>query len=143
MANTVLTYDPKQFSMICGDKIIGGFADDDFIEVERDEDAFSKKAGVDGIVTRAKNNVRMGKITIRIMQSSPSNDDLTAFAKLDEATPPAGSFAATARDGSGRSAFSAQTAWIKKLPKTVFKKDIEMREWVIDCGSLDVSIGGN
>lgn len=143
MSNNVLTYDPKQFSLICGDKIIGGFADDDFVEVERDEDAFSKKAGVDGIVTRAKNNVQMGKITIRLQMSSPSNDDLTAFALLDQATPPAGQFSITAKDGSGRSVFSSQTAWVKKLPKTTFKKDVEMREWVIDCGSLQIFVGGN
>lgn len=138
----MLQYDPKQVTLIVGGKIISGFADDDFIEVERDEDAFSKKTGVDGETTRAKNNMRSGHIIVRLMQSSSSNDDLSDFALLDEKDM-SGAGAVLCKDGSGRSVFSAQSGWIKKLPKATFKKDVEMREWTIDCDSLDIFVGGN
>lgn len=143
MANTVLAYDPKAFVMICGGDVISGFADDSFVEVERDDDAYFKKTGVDGITTRAKNNVYTGKITIRLHQSSASNDVLSNFATLDQNSPPTGEFAVLAKDGSGRSVFSSQTAWVKKFPKVTFKKDIEVYEWIIETGQLQVFVGGN
>lgn len=143
MANTVFQYDPKAFSMICGGNVISGFADDSFVEVERDEDAASKKTGVDGQVTRAMIRMYTGKITIRLMQSSASNDALTSFALLDQNVPPAGTFSILAKDESGRSVFSSQTAWVKKFPKVTYKKDVEVWEWVIECGQLNIFIGGN
>lgn len=138
----MLQYDPKLVSLIVGKFIMTGFADDDFIEVERDEDAFSKKTGVDGITTRAKNNNRAGKITFRLMQSSSSNDDLTSLV-LDDENDMSGAVPVLCKDGSGRSVFSCDAAWVKKFPKYGLKKDVEIREWVIDCSALDTFIGGN
>jgi hypothetical protein len=143
MANNVLQYDPKNFTMICGPNVISGFADDSFVEVERYDDAFTMKTGVDGVTTRAKNSMYAGKITIRLMQSSASNDALSNFALLDQQDPPTGSFAILAKDTLGRSVFSAQTAWVKKFPKSEWKKDVNTVEWVLDCGSpLQIFIGG-
>lgn len=138
----VFTYDPKQFTMIVGGAIMSGFADDDFVEVERDEDAFSKKVGVDGEVTRAKTNNKAGKITIRLMQSSSSNDELSAFALLDEASNK-GVVPVLARDASGRSVFASDSGWVRKFPKATYKKGVNVMEWVIDTGSLDIFEGGN
>jgi hypothetical protein len=143
MANpTVFTYDPKQYSTIVGGNIITGFSDDDFVEIERDEDAFTKKVGVDGEITRAKSNNRAGHIILRIMQSSSSNDALSALAAADEATN-AGAVPALAKDVSGRSAFATDVCWVKKYPKTVWKKGVAFWEWTLDCGNLEIFIGGN
>jgi hypothetical protein len=139
---SVFQYDPKAFSMIVGGKIITGFSDDDFVEVEREEDAWMKKVGVDGEVTRAKSNNRSGHITLRIMQSSSSNDDLSAFALLDEASN-GGAVPVLAKDGSGRSLFATDAGWVKKFPKATWKKGVAFYEWVIDTGNLDIFIGGN
>lgn len=138
----VLQYDPKQFSLIIGGNIISGFADDDYIEVERDTDAFSKKVGVDGIVTRAKNNDRSGHVIIRIMQSSSSNNALSTLALADEKNM-SGSVPVLCKDGSGFSVFSSLAGWVKKFPKTSWKKEVTMWEWTIDCAALDIFIGGN
>ena len=137
----VFQYDPKAYSLIVGGNIITGFADDDFIEIERDEDAFTKKTGVDGITTRAKNNNRSGHVIIRIMQSSSSNDALTALALADEASM-GGAVAVLCKDGSGRSAFSSVSGWVKKFPKTAWKKDVNFWEWTIDCVALNIFVGG-
>jgi C4-type Zn-finger protein len=141
-ANVVLQYDPKAFSLILGGNIISGFADDSFVSVERDMEAFTKKTGVDGITTRAKNNVQTGKVTIRLMQSSASNDVLSNLALLDEASS-GGIVPLTAKDGSGRSIFSSESAWVQKMAKSEWKKDTNENEWVIDCGALAVFVGGN
>lgn len=139
---SVRNYDPKAVSLVIGSLVIGGYADDDFIDVERDDDAYSKKTGVDGETTRAKNNVTSGKITIKLMQSSTSNDDLTALAAADELDTMDGIRAVTCRDLSGRSVFSGD-GWIKKFPKQTFKKDVNTVEWVIDMANLKMNIGSN
>lgn len=141
-APTVLTYDPSQFSMIVGAQIASGFADDTMIEVERDEDAYSKKVGTDGEVTRGKNNNRTGKVRIYLMQSSGFNDYLTSLALLDEASN-SGGVPVLAKDTSGRSAFATDFAWVKKFPKAVFKKGVEVWMWEMDCGNITIFMGGN
>lgn len=138
----VLQYDPKAVSLIVGGHIITGFSDDDFIEVERSEDAYSKKTGVDGITTRARNNDRTGKLTIRLMQSSSSNDDLSNLALLDEKDN-SGAVPVLAKDTLGRTVFSSEAGWVMKFPKTGYKKDVASWEWIIETTALDVFIGGN
>lgn len=139
---TVLTYDPKQFSLICGGKIIHGFADGSSIEVERNEQAFNLKVGVDGEGTRAKSNNRSAKITVHLMQSSSSNDDLSAFAAADELSN-TGIFPVIAKDGSGRSLFAAVTAWVMKYPKSDFAREAGERVWVLETNDMDFFVGGN
>lgn len=139
---SVLQYDPKKFTMIVGGKIITGFSDGTFVEVERDEDGWMKKIGVDGQITRVRNSNRAGHIVITIMQSSTSNDDLSTFAALDEAAG-TGTFPVLAKDSSGRSLFASDTGWVKKYPKTDYQKDIVAWVWTIDCGNLDIFVGGN
>lgn len=138
----VFTFDPKAFTLIVGGAIMSGFADDDFIELERDEDMWMKKTGVDGEVTRGKSNNRAGHIIIRLMQSSSSNDALSTLALTDEATN-AGAVPILAKDGTGRSVFATDQGWVKKFPKTTWKKGVAFWEWTLDCGNLTMFIGGN
>ena len=139
---SVLQFDPALFTVIIAGKIISGFADDDFIEIERDEDMWTKKVGVDGEVTRAKSNNRAGKVTIHLMQSSMSNDDLSTLALIDEASN-AGVGVLLCKDQSGRSVFASDSCWVKKFPKANYKKGVNTVEWQIDTGVLVVYQGGN
>lgn len=146
--SAVLTYDPRNLAVVITPATTGataltisGFSDDDMIEVDRDVDAWMKKVGVDGQVTRSRQGDLAAKITLKLMQSSSSNDDLTGLVAADEAVPPAGAFQIAFRDPSGRSVFRA-AGWIKKPAKATFKKDAEIREWVIDCATMDAA-GGN
>lgn len=138
----VKTYDPKQVSMIVGTKIISGFSDNTYIQVERNEQAYNLKVGVDGEGTRAKSNNRSGKITITLMQSSPSNDDLSAIAALDEATN-AGVVPVLMKDGSGTTVCAATTAWIQKYPNAELAKEVGTRAWVLETDDIEILIGGN
>jgi hypothetical protein len=142
VSGTVLTYDPKKFSLAIGGYIMGGFADDDYVTVERDEDAYKKYVGVSGEVARVKNLNRAGHIVLRLMQSSDSNDALSLLAVLDEAAD-LGAVPVLARDHSGRSLFAAAFCWVKKFPKAVWKKDVALWEWSLDTTSLTVYTGGN
>ena len=67
-------------SLIFGAIDISGLTNGVFISVERDTDAFTKVVGADGEGMRSKSNDKSATITITLMQSSSSNDALSAIA---------------------------------------------------------------
>lgn len=138
----VLTYDPNEISVIVGGKIMSGFADGTFVKFMRNEQAFNLKVGVDGIGTRAKTNNKSGKLEITLMQSSPSNDDLTAFTLADELNNQ-GVVPILLKDSNGTTLISAATAWVQKFPDTEFAKEVTTRVWTIETDSANVFVGGN
>lgn len=141
MASNVFTYDPAAVHLTVGGLLIGGFAEDEFIEVERDADAYTKFVGAGGEVARIKNANRAGKVVVRLMMSSPSNDEFSALAELDEFAD-LGAVPILLRDQNGFTLWSSVYCWVKKLPKTVWKKDVEVREWTLDTGRLLGFVGG-
>ncbi len=138
----VKTFDPALFSMIVGGKIMSGFGDGTFIKLTMNEQAFSLKVGVDGEGTRAKSNNRSGRFEITLMQSSQSNDDLSAFATADQLSN-SGAVPVLMKDGSGRTVAQATTAWVQKLPDTEFSKDPTTRTWILESDEINAFIGGN
>lgn len=138
----VKDFDPNQTSMIVGGKIISGFMDGTYINAERNEQAFNLKVGVTGEGARSKNNNRSGKYTITLMQSSASNDDLSAFALADEANS-GGAVPVLLKDGSGRTVSSAVTGWVQKLADVELNKEIVGRKWIIETDELILFVGGN
>ncbi len=136
------TYDPRKVKVLWGGVELTGFGPDSMIEIDRDEASFTKKAGVDGEVTRTRNNVSTGKVKITLMQSSSSNDILSAALALDESTG-AGVLPLLITDLSGRTVDFVPDAWIEKPPTQKFGKEIDTREWSIDCGSFTPFVGGN
>jgi hypothetical protein len=138
----VKTYDPKQVAVIVGGKILHGFGDGTFIVAERNEQAFNLKVGVDGEGTRAKSNNKSGKVTLTLMQSSGSNDDLSAFAVADELSN-SGAVPLLIQDHSGRTLCTALTAWIQKYANAEFAKEVSTRSWVLETDELVIFDGGN
>ena len=140
--NSVATYDPGQVIVLVNAVPLSGFSDDGMIEAEREEDTFIKKVGVDGFTSRARNRNKSGEITITLQQTSPSNDHLSALAILDEQTG-RGVVPVLIKDLSGRSVLASAFAWVRKPPASAFAKEVEDREWILDCASLDIFTGGN
>lgn len=138
----VKTFDPKQVQMIIGGNQIAGFADGEFINVERDENTFSKVVGADGEVSRAKSNNRSGILTLTLLQTSASNDILSAIMIADELTN-SGIIPIYIKDSLGTSTLFSGEGWVQKPPAFTADKEIGNREWVIDLASVDVFIGGN
>lgn len=135
------TYDPQKVTVSVANITITGYATGSFVKVSRDEDAFVKTVGADGLVARTRNANRAGSIEVTLLQSSPSNDALSALALLDE-TSGTGVGAAQVKDVSGTSIASAQNAWVKKLPDMERGKELGEVTWVIDCDLLNVTVGG-
>ena len=139
---SVKTYDPKNVSISLNGIPLNGFADGTFLTVEREEDAFNKTVGSDGIVSRAKSNNRSGMATLTLSQTSPSNDVLSSIALADELdNAGVGSF--VVKDQLGTTKVFAGTAWVRKIASPSFGKEIENREWVIDLAQVDIFTGGN
>jgi hypothetical protein len=139
---SVKHYDPKKVSVIYGSQIITGFADGDFVTVERNEDAFSLLVGADGESTRSKNSNKSGKVTLRLLSSSASNDYLSEMQLADELSGNAPS-GLMIKDTFGTSIATAATAWITKQPSSAYGKEAGTREWVIETDELIQFTGGN
>lgn len=136
------TYASNLVQLIFKGVPITGFMDDSFLDVERNADSFALLVGADGEVARAAQADKSGKITFRLLQTSASNDFLSAALVVDEATN-ANQGPVMVKDGSGRSVGASSEAWIVKPAKKVYAKGIEGREWVIECGKLIVNVAGN
>lgn len=135
------TYDSCEVIVSVGGQPLTGFAQSSKVTVERDEDAFTKYIGVDGEVSRSKNCNKAGTVTITLAQTSPSNDLLSELALNDEAAN-SGVVPILIRDLNGTTLATAPDAWVRKLPSAEFGKEIGEREWVFDCGRLNLFVGG-
>lgn len=136
------TYDPKNVSLIVGGVTIKGYADGTFINAERNEQAFNLKVGASGEGARAKSNNKSGKVTITLLQTSSSNDSLTAFAAADELSN-TGVVPILIRDNSGRTLITALSSWVQKYANSEFGKEISNRVWIIETDELNIFVGGN
>jgi hypothetical protein len=139
---SVKTYDPAQVQVIFAGIPITGFADGSFVKVYRHNPMWSTKVGADGEGARAKSNDKSGAVEVTLMQSSSSNDLLSAQAKLDELSGD-GVGPAMVKDASGTTLHSAESAWIEKPADSEFGKETGDRTWIIQTDNLDMFVGGN
>jgi len=139
---SVKTYNPADVTLIFAGIPIEGIADGTFINVARDNPSYNKNIGSDGEGVRAKSNDKSGTITLTLMQSSLSNDALSALSILDEASGDGvGPF--LMKDNSGRTLCAAETCWLQKPSDVEFAREATTREWVFETDLLDMFVGGN
>ena len=137
-------YDPADVIVTVGHNDLEGFAPGSFVTITYNADAFATVVGARGDVTRSKSSNRTARVTVRLMQTSPSNDLLSTIHNLDLSSPNgAGVFTLAIRDSAtGRSVYAAVSAWIVKFPDTNFDATDTPREWVIETDRLESFIGG-
>jgi hypothetical protein len=122
--------------------IINGFAKDTFIEVERDENIFTKYTGALGDVCRSKSLNKGGKVTITLMDAAPINDLLYQFCALDEFD--SDSYGTLQIDDlNGKTRCHAEIAWVMKWPKVTRGAELGTIQWEFDCAGLEIIPGGN
>lgn len=142
MATAIKTYAPDKVTVVFGGAILTGYAEDSFIKIEMSTEAFTMHVGGDGEVSRTRNVDRTGKVTVKLKQTSDSNDILSAFYTAD-ITSLQGYLPVIVKDNAGRTVAAGSSAWIQKLPDTEFGKEIGEREWIIDVADLNYFVGGN
>jgi hypothetical protein len=137
-------YDPAKVLITLGNDLLSGYADGTFLNVEQNEDSYTLQMGTDGEGTRTRTNNESARITVTLMQSSASNDVLSALHELDKAIGfGAGCVPLLIKDFSGRSIFSAEKAWIVKPPSSEFGREATGREWMIETDKLIGFTAGN
>ena len=151
MASTrTSTYSPSDVSVVISQSssglvhVVGGYADDSHINVERDSETFEHHTGVDNVATRIYKANTSGKITLSLSQGSASNDILSGIYRNDsESRNSSGLFSITVKDGSGRSVAFAQEAYIGVVPNSQYGNSLNNRDWVIRATRMTDYIGGN
>jgi hypothetical protein len=137
-----LTYSASQVIIIVNGVPMTGYADGDFCKVEYTADPFKMYIGADGSTARSRNADHSGSIEITLMQTSPSNDILSAQAEADWLLG-IGVGSAMVKDLKGSAIWSAMECWVRKPSPTAYGKEITTRTWVLDVPYLVGHIGGD
>lgn len=137
-------YDADQISInIAGIPIIGGFADGEFLRIEKETDDFTDVVGTVGEVTRSKTKDGRATVTVILMQTADSNAVLAALSQVDRNAPNgAGVGAFLVRDRQGTSLYEADEIWIMKSPDATFDREATSREWICRVANLRDFTGG-
>lgn len=138
----VKTYNSEEVQVIIGTRRIRGLAEGSFVSIDREADTFSKSVGSDGEVSRSKTNNRSGTISITLQNTSEDNAYLMGLHNTDENSG-AGIVPAKVIDKNGTYVAIATESWIQKPATSEFSNEITTRQWVVACGNLDLSGGGN
>jgi hypothetical protein len=138
----ITTYDPKQVVVSFLGNLLTGYAGGSFVTAQRSADSFTLHVGADGEAVRTRSSNRSGTVTVKLVQTSPSNDVLAAAAAGDEL---AGSGVGPlfVKDLGGRTLVAAQNAWVKKPAVVDFGADVADREWTLETDELLVFPAGN
>lgn len=134
-------YDPSRVVVTFRGVVLRGFAEGTFFSLERDEETFEKSYGATGDVTRVRKRKRGGRGTATLQQASPTNDDLSAIALLDEQSG-LGYGPLMVKDLNGTTLASAAIAWLVQPAAISFADGAESREWMIDCAAVSMTVGG-
>lgn len=137
-------YDSNQVSLnVAGIPIQSGFAEGEICRIVMEEDAFKVYTGADGSKSRSATHDRGARIEIRLAQTSPTNDALSALLNSDLNAPNgAGVGAFECADLQGTSLHWASKCWIEKNPDVVFEREVKERVWKIYAADMHNFTGG-
>jgi Bacteriophage KPP10, Structural protein ORF10 len=137
-------FDPSQFNIVLGGVTMQGFSESAMAKFEFDGESMSDVVGVDGEVSRSQNMDRRAKVTVSLMQTSSTNDLLSAMYLAGRASQNGSDVVAfRMEDLNGRLVIGGAEAWIQDTPKPSYGKSASEYEWVIRVANCDAFFGGN
>lgn len=137
------TYSPDEVSiLIAGVVPVEGVVDDTFISVSKSSPAISSTRTPDGMISRVHTEDKTYDISLTLMQSSPTNDVLTALWSLDDITR-RGKFPLFIKDGTGSTFIFSTSAWIEQIPEVTYGTSALVRTWTIKASNCTINVGGN
>ncbi len=139
---TVKNWDPARIRITFAGAPISGFADGAFVTARRRNPTWTMVSGADGETARSKSNDKTGEVVITLLQSSQSNDILSAQALLDELTGN-GVSPLLIQDLNGTTLLQEETAFVQQPADVTLAKEIEAREWTLLCSRLNMTVGGS
>lgn len=132
----MMTYNPAFVKVALGTHAVTGYAEDSFIVVEPLGDGVTSKAGCDGEIVRSVDPNNRFSVKISLLASSPTNRFLMQKYWQDKKDG-SGSFPVLVKDITGGDRFSADTAWVTKVPSNTKGKEAANREWTLETGQAD------
>jgi hypothetical protein len=139
----VKTYDPKKIDIIFAGIRIGGFADGTFLKIAPKSPRFTSKSGVDGEVTRSRMHDTRRDVEFTLMQTSETNDRLSAVFKADvDSVNGEGVGAFMVQDRNGSTLIEG-TAYITTDPDAEFAGEAGPRVWKLELVEGSATHGGN
>lgn len=137
-------FDPSDFHIVFAGAKIDGFSEDSMCSFEFDSESFGDVVGVTGEVSRSKNMDRRAKLTIKLMQTSDSNDLFSAVYTSSRLGSNGADIAALrVEDLNGRLVISGPECWIMDTPKAEYGKTASAYEWVIRIANAEAFFGGS
>lgn len=129
------TYDPKDVSVVVNGRVITGFADGTFINASKETENYIPHVGAQGEVSRAVNANPLGKITLTLKSTSPSNSEMNRLAKSKAIFP-----ARVIDRNDGSLAAGGSECWVEKPANIEYGAEVTSREWVIVVADYDVNM---
>jgi hypothetical protein len=136
------TYDPSKIVVTWNGVRMRGYAQGEFVKVEPNADLYNTVVGAGGQVARSRNPDESGKVTVTLLATSATNDEMTAKVQADRRTN-TGWGPLMIKDLLGNTLVAASRAWIERLPDVGMSGEVGTRAWVIRCAELSVVVGGN
>ena len=140
MANN--TYSPEDVVVSVNGVNISGFMSGTFISASREVDTFTKLVGNDGEVTRTKSANKSGQVELTLLQTSYSNDILSALQIADEVSS-SGKFVFMVKDLLGRTLINGAECWLSRPADVEYSDEVTGRVWTIVVGQLNTFVGGS
>ena len=122
------TYNSKKVTIACGSHIVTGYAEDSFVTIDETGDGVSSVAGADGEVARSVSPDPRKTVKISLIQNSSSNAFFQRQYNRDKSDG-SGTFALLIKDLTDGTIFSADTAWVNKLPSFSRGKTVGTMDW--------------
>ena len=139
MAEFLGHINPADDTFIISGHIITGYADDDKINIERDNDVMNKLVGTNGEFTLATNLDTTGTITLRLQETSVSNEFLWGIMAGIKTGAIRGIVPYACQRNGGASSLKAGVCWIQAQPSMGYGSEPGVYEWVL--GIADASSG--
>lgn len=136
------TFDPNLFDIIIAGYVVDD-VDKEFLSVAYDYNTFDLVTGIDGEACRVRNKNKSGTITIRLLQSSVTNDVFTALSVIDNVTG-FGVLPLLAKEKGGISGTTifSPSVFIEKIPDVTISNNHEVREWRFRTDNMLVFLSG-
>jgi hypothetical protein len=131
------TYSAKKILISFGTHAVTGYAEDSFVNIEKNGDGTAKKVGCDGEVVRALDPDKSYTVTVTLLQTSPTSAYLQGKFNQDQDTGDC-LFPVLIKDLMGGTVFSAADAWVAKPPARGYGRDTTSREWKIDTAEAEL-----
>lgn len=132
-------YSPKDVVCSWNGIAIEGFAPDSFLRLQRTSPLITPVVGAGGQVALTRNADKTGTIEIELMQTSLSNQMLSAIqAKQDNMELEEDiSSNFVIYDPSGSVLATGINAWLQELPHVELGRDQKSKTWIFGCEKLD------